>query len=49
MFDPQHLNALGNMVFGLDVLRLLGVQPLDRWKDICAEGMRVQAVLDRLE
>ncbi len=46
MHDPQHLNILGHMAFGLDILRELGVTPLDQWKEICAEGIKIQNLMD---
>ena len=48
MRDPMHLNPLGNMVFGLDLLRALGVPPVGEVATWCEPGLAVQARLDVL-
>ena len=49
MIDPLHVNALGNMVMGLDLIRVFQVQLADEQRQFCAEGLRVQRKLDELE
>lgn len=46
MHDFMHMSPLGHTVFGLDVLRELGVTPLNDWVRICAEAMEIQRRLD---
>jgi len=48
MYDLMHMSSLGHTVFGLDVLRALGVTPLNQWVEICAEAVLVQKRLDEL-
>lgn len=48
MHDLMHMSPLGHTVFGLDVLRELGVTPLNQWVEICAEAVLVQKRLDDL-
>ena len=48
MRDPMHLSPLGNMVLGLDDVRFFGAAVVDEIADVCAEGLRLQRVLDVL-
>ncbi len=47
MRDPMHVNALGNMVMGLDLLRRFDLKIND--EPYCREGLFVQMILDQLE
>lgn len=49
MRDPMHLNPLGNMVFGLDLLRYLGVRVSGETEVRCREGLEIQHLLDAEE
>jgi acyl-CoA thioesterase-1 len=49
MRDAMHVNPLGNMVIGLDVLRRFGAEVTGETAAHCAEGLEAQRVLDRLE
>ena len=49
MIDPLHVNALGNMVMGLDLIRAFRVQLANEQQKFCSEGLRVQQQLDELE
>jgi lysophospholipase L1-like esterase len=49
MRDAMHLNPLGNMVLGLDVLRHFGVQVSGETAQHCRQGIEVQHLLDELE
>ena len=49
MLDFWHVNPIGNMVLGLDVLRHFGVTIGADMKALCAEGLAYQEKLDRLE
>jgi hypothetical protein len=49
MRDAMHVNPLGNMVLGLDVLRQFGVRVTGETAELCAEGMAVQQQLDELD
>ena len=49
MRDSKHVNPLGNMLIGLDVLRHFGVKPLDELVKTCREGLEMQRLLDNLE
>ena len=48
MHDPLHVNPLGNMIMGMDLLRLFGVPLTDELAAECAEGLEVQRRLDSL-
>jgi len=48
MLDSRHVNPLGNMVIGLDILREFGVRINDRLLDLCREGLSIQQKLDEL-
>ena len=47
--DGWHVNPLGNMVLGLDVLRCFGVEVKGEVAEVCGEGLAVQRRLDELE
>lgn len=47
--DEWHVNPLGNMVLGLDVLRRFGVEVKGEVAEVCAQGLGVQRRLDELE
>lgn len=49
MIDPLHVNALGNMVLGLDLLRVFQVQLDGAQQQFCAEGLRIQQQMDALK
>lgn len=49
MMDLFHMNALGNTVFALDILRRLGVTPIGDWQTHCAEALRIQKWMDENE
>ena len=46
--DNWHLNALGNAVFALDVLRFLGVELMEPQQTACAEALAIQRVMDEM-
>jgi lysophospholipase L1-like esterase len=46
MHDPMHVNPLGNMLMGLDVMRALKVKLGGELKNTCAEGLKLQGLLD---
>jgi len=48
MIDPLHVNPLGNMLIGLDLLRVFGLRLGDAELHHCAEGLRYQRLLDDL-
>lgn len=48
MQDALHVNALGNMVMGLDLVRAFGAQLDPATKAACREGRWVQALMDTL-
>lgn len=49
MNDPMHLNPTGNMVMGLDLVRLFEAELNDEAKPLAEEGYTVQERLDELE
>lgn len=49
MRDPKHVAPSGNLLIGLDVMRHLGAAPQGELVQACAEGLRLQQILDRLE
>jgi len=49
MSDPCHVNALGNMVMGLDLMRPFKGCLDDPLREACTEGLRYQATLDELQ
>lgn len=49
MIDPLHVNALGNMVLGLDLLRVFRAQLTGEQRQFCAEGLCIQQRLDDFE
>ena len=49
MRDPKHLNPLGNMVMGLDALRAFGAGLYAELPAQCAEGAKIQSLMDKLE
>ncbi|MBN1808683.1 MAG: SGNH/GDSL hydrolase family protein [Planctomycetes bacterium] len=49
MRDTRHVNPLGNMVIGLDVLRRFGARVQGELEDFCAEGLAIQRQMDKLE
>lgn len=48
MRDRMHLNPLGNMLLGLDVLRHFGVEVTGETAEQCAQALGVQALMDQL-
>lgn len=48
MIDALHVNPLGNMVMGLDLIRIFRAQLDQARLDICADGLRYQQRLDQL-
>ena len=49
MRDPKHLNPLGNMVLGLDVLRAFGAGLYGELPVQCAAGVKLQGQMDSYE
>ncbi|MBN1579400.1 MAG: SGNH/GDSL hydrolase family protein [Anaerolineae bacterium] len=49
MLDPLHVNPLGNMVLGFDLSRHFQARLQEAQLVCCAEGVRIQQVLDALE
>ncbi len=49
MRDPKHVNPLGNMVMGLDTLRAFGAELCGELPAQCAEGLKIQGIMDKLE
>ena len=49
MYDTMHLNPLGNMVQGLDLVRLFQADVGEVLEPHCAEGREIQKWLDDLE
>ena len=49
MRDPKHVNPLGNMVMGLDTLRAFGAGLYGELPAQCAEGLKIQGIMDKLE
>ena len=49
MHDPMHVNPIGNMLMGLDLLRRFKVRLGDELRATCAEGLALQETLDTLE
>lgn len=49
MLNPMHVNAIGNMVIGLDLMRRFDLPLCQRYRDECAAGLLAQALLDRYE
>jgi len=49
MRDPKHLKPLGNMVMGLDTLRAFGAGLYGELPSQCAEGLKIQGIMDKLE
>ena len=49
MADPMHVRPLGNMLMGLDLLRTFRVKLGPELTETCAEGLRLQSMLDELE
>ena len=48
MNDPFHVNSIGNMLIGVDLLRKfdLDISPFENY---CREGVEYQAILDKLQ
>ena len=49
MLDALHVNALGNMVLGMDLVRAFGVELDETARAYCIRGRWYQTVLDVLE
>lgn len=49
MIDPLHVNSLGNMLMGLDLIRVFRARLDDAQWDHCAQGRRYQLLLDTLQ
>jgi lysophospholipase L1-like esterase len=47
MYDPFHVSPLGNMLWGLDVCRYCGVDVAATLGEWCAEGLRLQEMVDK--
>lgn len=47
MIDALHVNALGNMVLGLDLIRTFKAKLEQSQLDYCGEGIRYQRLLDK--
>ena len=48
MQDPLHVNPLGNMLMGLDLIRAFGGQLAEEQVIFCARGLLFQKILDAL-
>ncbi len=48
MQDPLHVNPLGNMLMGLDLIRAFGAQLAEEQATFCARGLLFQRILDAL-
>lgn len=48
MQDPLHVNPLGNMVMGLDLIRTFGAQLAEEQQLYCNRGLLFQRILDAL-
>ena len=48
MTDALHVNPLGNMVMGLDLIRVFEAELDETRRDFCADGLRYQRILDEL-
>lgn len=48
MQDPLHVNPLGNMVMGLDLIRAFGAQLTEEQQLYCNRGLLFQRILDAL-
>lgn len=48
MRDPLHVNPLGNMLWGMDVARCLGVDVARVMRPWCAEALALQSRIDQL-
>ncbi|MCU0519517.1 MAG: GDSL-type esterase/lipase family protein [Anaerolineae bacterium] len=48
MQDPLHVNPLGNMVMGLDLIRTFGAQLAEEQQTYCTRGLLFQRILDAL-
>ncbi len=48
MIDPLHVNPLGNMLIGLDLLRVFHLRLEDAQQRHCIEGLEYQRMLDDL-
>jgi lysophospholipase L1-like esterase len=48
MLDALHVNPLGNMVMGLDLIRIFKARLDEPQQDSCAEGIRYQQIIDQL-
>lgn len=48
MIDPLHVNPLGNMVMGLDLIRRFEARLEEVQMAYCAEGLRYQGWMDEL-
>jgi ADP-ribose pyrophosphatase YjhB (NUDIX family)/lysophospholipase L1-like esterase len=49
MIDPLHVNSLGNMLVGLDLIRAFRARLDDAQWQYCARGRRYQLLLDALQ
>ncbi len=49
MEDPLHVNPQGNMLMGLDLLRLFEATPPPPQRQYLAEGLKYQRLCDRLD
>ncbi len=48
MDDSFHVNSIGNMLLGVDLLRKFEL-PVEPFADYCSKGFKYQALLDKLE
>jgi hypothetical protein len=48
MHDPQHMNALGNMVFAWDILRALKAEPQADLVTVCAPAIAIRERMDAM-
>ncbi|MHC4872933.1 MAG: SGNH/GDSL hydrolase family protein [Planctomycetota bacterium] len=46
MKDPMHVNPLGNMIMGLDLLRFFDVELVEPELSFCKEGLEFQKLMD---
>ena len=48
MLDPHHVNALGNEVLGIDLMRAFQLDPIDELLERCEQGVKIQHIMDNL-
>jgi len=49
MLNAMHVNPTGNMVIGLDLMRLFGLPLIEEYRERCMSGLIAQALLDKVQ